>query len=905
MLTRLKLPAAAFIGALLMALCLYLAATMLLPIWIEKKLNGILSELSGSKNVRCESLHIDLFGAELTKLSIGQGDPPPLLFESCSLKYNPISLLRGKIARLTLSGLDVNMAAKDGKLSLQGISFGERADSGATQQRKTKIDAASILAELGAMPVSIACFEVRNAELDIEGNDISLVVPFEMTLRPKDENWSMADASIEISPNGQRLKASFKASKDGDRISARIWTPKEIRLESIPFGYMMPAGSGIFGRLTLEASALIGGDQSNVEEISADVNIDSFRLRSGQFRLSSPKDSPTTLKFRHAQGKGSLELSGLKIGGAYQLEVKKLSSVYSFENGQLKANSGLALANSGEGSILKAPANVLIESTATFKGQGRRELSGTARLVGERTSLELDFKGVSCSSSSPSVEFQSTSDGRTTDFNASVKLPGIKVSAQGFSAEAGELALLARTGGDGAIDFDAVLSNTSFKNGNISASLPKCDAGGRYKDGDLQGEASFNDASASEAVSGLNLKGMDVRLPFKLPLPEKGKPGSIAVKSISLKDLPIGSLSAAIEPAKDGLDIKGCFNSAKMQDLKLSFSSSNRIGERSFVSNTKFSVPKFKIAAPFDLGQIHPKAKGTLLSGEFALDGSYSMDWRGPSGSMTLKAKDVSIKDAAGTYVVDGLDASIEFPHLPALQSAPSQRISFKKAAFGDKLQLLEGAVTARIDGPASIFVESFKSSWCGGKLRVQSFAFVPGASDYEVTLHCDRISIAQFLDQLGVGRAEGDGSINGTIPLTFKKGELSFQDAFLYSTPGEPGSLKLEDNGILTAGLQEGTPEYSSIDIAKESLKNFSYTWTKISMNTQGDSLSIKFQLDGKPMSPLPYRVEDGRYIRDNSQKLVFQGIRLDLNFNVPLSKALGLGGNFKSLLQQGASGQ
>ena len=52
--------------------------------------------------------------------------------------------------------------------------------------------------------------------------------------------------------------------------------------------------------------------------------------------------------------------------------------------------------------------------------------------------------------------------------------------------------------------------------------------------------------------------------------------------------------------------------------------------------------------------------------------------------------------------------------------------------------------------------------------------------------LYCDRVQLAQALEQFGMTQVRGGGTANGRIPLHYAGGLLSFDDGFLYSTPGE-----------------------------------------------------------------------------------------------------------------------
>ena len=190
------------------------------------------------------------------------------------------------------------------------------------------------------------------------------------------------------------------------------------------------------------------------------------------------------------------------------------------------------------------------------------------------------------------------------------------------------------------------------------------------------------------------------------------------------------------------------------------------------------------------------------------------------------------------------------------------------------------------------MLIERSSFKWCKGNVNAQALRIFPGVSDYDLSLYCDRLNLAELMEQLGVASAEGDGAVNGRIPLEFRKGKIRFDEAFLFSTPGDGGTIHVTGAETLTAGIPQNTSEYAQIDLAKEALKNFDYQWARLKMVTEGEDLRLQLQFDGKPVDPLPfvYKKELGSFIRVEAggQGSRFQGIRLDVNMLLPLNKIL-----------------
>ena len=152
-----------------------------------------------------------------------------------------------------------------------------------------------------------------------------------------------------------------------------------------------------------------------------------------------------------------------------------------------------------------------------------------------------------------------------------------------------------------------------------------------------------------------------------------------------------------------------------------------------------------------------------------------------------------------------------------------------------------------------------------------------------------------------------GSGAINGTIPvvITQKEGQtlpdnVYFEDAFLFSTPGEDGVIQGEiDDALMNAdsGIE--------MELAKDALKDFSYSWVRMNMLSTGankEDLKLSLQLDGRPNRALYYAFDENTasFVK-SATPCIFQGIRLDTNVNVQAGKALELVDYFKQFFSRG----
>ena len=261
------------------------------------------------------------------------------------------------------------------------------------------------------------------------------------------------------------------------------------------------------------------------------------------------------------------------------------------------------------------------------------------------------------------------------------------------------------------------------------------------------------------------------------------------------------------------------------------------------------------------------------------------------SGSLQSQVVNAKVTVPESKLVIEGINMSLAMPALPEFRSAPGQQLRFAKLSLGG-LAARKGTIDFQIESLRSMLIEKVHFAWSDGKVDTQAMRISQGIEDYHIILYCDRLNLAQVLEQFGAAAAEGSGSVSGRIPIRYQQGKLSFDDGFLFSTPGAGGKIHLSGTEILTAGIPPDTPQYAQMDLAREALKDYDYKWAKLRLNSEGENLLLQMQMDGKPTKVLPfvYRKDVGGFVRVDaeSEGSRFQGIRLDVNFRLPLNKLL-----------------
>ena len=386
-----------------------------------------------------------------------------------------------------------------------------------------------------------------------------------------------------------------------------------------------------------------------------------------------------------------------------------------------------------------------------------------------------------------------------------------------------------------------------------------------------------------------------VNLSFALPLhypPKAGAAGSVKIDQLRYQNSNSGALQATVAQTESGVTASSMITTPFAPGMQLlcdgSASMAGDITAHCRIPATKFNSATFPgfLSLPDKLS----------LSGTLAAKGELKLTNTQPTGTITAEIHQGSVKQ--GKNKLSNIDIAMVFPRLPLLQSAPSQLCTIGAAQFG-KIKLSDGRIRFRIEDAHSLFVEKMQMSWCGGKVETGSLALTKNLQELETTLYCDRLGFTELLAQFGIDKTEGQGSLNGRLPMVLSRKRIRFDDGFLFSTPGNSGIVRFND----TSQLRQGIPDInqsSYLDYSMQALQNFAYNWTKISFNSHDDDLLITMQLDGKPAEPLPFSYKDGQIVPSATGTGLQHPIRLDVNFRLPVNDLFQYGTSIQSMMEK-----
>ena len=325
--------------------------------------------------------------------------------------------------------------------------------------------------------------------------------------------------------------------------------------------------------------------------------------------------------------------------------------------------------------------------------------------------------------------------------------------------------------------------------------------------------------------------------------------------------------------------------------------------EKDLKAFINFETNQFKLNFADIRNLIPEKQKPFELDLSAFVKGSMDYADRRLKSRMQVNMNDTRIRLPESDLTLKGINARIDLNDLLIPETVPGQTLTIQSIDV-KKIRISEAKIQFSLEDAKSLLIENIRFKWCNGLISTESIRFPQEKNEYHLTLFCDRLELTGLLEQMGAFHTEGDGTLNGRIPLVYKDGEISFNNGFLFSTPGSRGKVVIENTDRIIAGIPMDSPEFSQLDVAREALKDFDYEWAKLTFNTQGDILSVSMELDGKPAGLLPfeYKKELGGFIRvdASSPGSRFQGIKLDVNLKLPFNDVMKFGNQLQSMLNK-----
>jgi len=129
----------------------------------------------------------------------------------------------------------------------------------------------------------------------------------------------------------------------------------------------------------------------------------------------------------------------------------------------------------------------------------------------------------------------------------------------------------------------------------------------------------------------------------------------------------------------------------------------------------------------------------------------------------------------------------------------------------------------------------------CGGKACVYSLFLDTARLNAGLTLFLDDIDAGRALSHLKGFRGEASGRLHGKLGLHLREGGrgVAFRDAFLYSTPGETGKLRMADATPITDNLAYAGLDAAYRENVRLALSNLDYSVLRLTLRPGSDRIA------------------------------------------------------------------
>ena len=919
--------AALFFAGVLLVLAVATGITLFnfyLPVYLEADLLPALAHRAGISEFSCDVRSIGLNHTDISDLRIGSASKNAVLIDSVRLDYSIKGLFARHIKRIVINNPEFQMLQRDGQWRIEGLNYEQ------IIRRFPKKESAASSSESDHAPVTIGKIDIRNAVLTVTWQAQNFRLPFdiEITLQNDASSLRRADSIIHLYPAGQELVCKAAIDFVHKRLALSL-DADNFQLAKFKDYLPLPDDTLLRSNIKIHAKVSLTLAPLNLTDLQADFYLRNFKARYKRITLENSRakgqilegdfKEPTLRPPLHIRlmGKSAqnweFAVMNLTVSNPVRMDIETFSGILETQANQIRATGNYAMIATPSGPTASRfnfkPLNIKGHYQATVKPDGAWDFFTST----SSRNAQIQFNQLTFASPSQRIKItcKGSKGAKHIRFDANVKdwqAFFINTTAKKFSGKAialkGEMIFDDSYDNVPPITFSLKTPFNGLLNKSIRFDIPTFITTGQAGV-DKQGRITFNgqiqlkDASVNDSETDTEVRGINVKLPLQWPCPQTGAKGSLTIKKLQWQKKPLGSIKATFNQTKQGGVFTGNYFSTIAPNLTASLSGKLNLSSLTdYQVETDFRVSRYQTGDAIEISRFVPQAEGFAFNGELDIHGGLTILPNGVSGKLRSEIKDARIELKEKGLILEGVDVLVNMPNFPKMQSGPGQVFSFKKATLGN-LKFNNGKIKFQIESAQSFLIETGEFGWCNGHVDTPAIRIKAGLKDYSGVLYCDRLNFTMLLNQLGDVKADGQGTVNGRLPIQLVNNEINFQDGFLYSTPGEGGTIQIISTSfgqadMLAKGILPDNAQIAQIELAREALKDYTYKWVKLNLTTKGELLKARLQMDGKPANPLPFiydkplgaftRVKAGAGSR-------FQGIRLDVNFSLPLNRILHYG--------------
>lgn len=861
--------AAIFFALLSIFLLCFFLFLLFLPRLIENQAKSLLDKFCSEDIFVLQIKHIGLFQTEFSlhsreEIFVDGSSAPSLELGSCSISYFPLQLFKKRLEKIELSGITLNVDLTPDKPLLPFLEAFTPAETDSAKETSVSNETFTLPKDL---PVGIKQLRLSGTVL-LTTEDEFIPVDFTAALLSVEET-NVCNWNYQLSLRNSRNR--FVTRGNCNFITAELKGEIESRLhaDSLPYSIrkFFPKELSLF----LDGKCKFSYDLQDLDlsELSAEFDSSLLYQPEQLFVHGSPQ-----INLQLTDKKLTCQLSDLSaISAGFNFDLQDLQVEYSLlEKNDLRAKFQLAAGCGtlaefiGECSFLtdeKRLLFILDQQSATqqnefafpktdfsllfevFNLQGFVDFAKELTYEADAVLKNVNLKDIEIDNKLEEFKLNVVGTLKETIFSASAKQV-LAASAELFSSE-----------------------------------IPELICQGNWQNDELSAKISLQKAKVTIDSAELNFI-TNAELPIKWPAPEENaEKGYLNINFLEGKIINDGELKGDFFFEKNALFLQ--LNSdilalqASLNAEAILFDPENELSFKA-----KLIFPEQSLPSNFLLNELLSDIDGWHYDAKISAEGEFSWQKNKPTGSLSLKLFDGILEHSESNFSLKGLRIHLNLPDLPKLSSDGNQLLAFRSINF-DKIAVNAGRIRFRMESPSAWHLEDLTMNWCEGKLRLDSTRFNPDTERYRLVFHCDHLKLSSLLQQLGIGNDQGEGRISGSIPVMISKDEIRFRDAFLYSTPGENGSIKMLANESISAAAAAS----DQLSFALDALQDFDYSWVKLNLSSEKEMLRVALQTDGKPVNRLYYIPKDGSLVKSEVAN-EFQGLNLNANLNIPLTNTL-----------------
>ncbi|MGW8161238.1 MAG: hypothetical protein ACWGN1_03235 [Desulfobulbales bacterium] len=914
-----------YILLLLLALSttLFLTFAVFLPSYIGKR---ILPDLGDRLAVSLAGRvsRIGPYGADLGDVVLGPPENSAAVIAAIHADYSVASLLAGKLDRVTINGLVLHLEVNDGRITIPGLDLKQIAGN------KGERDIASQQSGIN-LPFELDSLQIKNSLVAITFDTGRFLLPFELQLyrkSPGDSN-SAYDFNLQMMPEAGKVLLTGTIDLRSNRAILSL-NADAVALHRLPFWAAVGKNMLDIGMVSVKGGATLNLQPLQIE--AANINFTPEKVSLGNTaigfgRSGSGTEAPFLIDLQQKNDQMMVSLQGsvqsplavsVALNGSVTTAKGTVQGQGTIAVSMIKSASGkndsAPLITVQAASDLRTDFSLLVDKSGAWKVDLRDAIK--KHPAGAGLQLHALNDKVHVETEMPSLHIRGQGTPETGEIQATLVFPQILVDYAGIGITASSASLhtsythqVNKTGTThGGATFNLAIMDTEFRKnglhgrGNISLQgnfLPEEISGETVLQ--AKGGLSVTDAAIDEDSTGIAVGSIVGKIPWSWPQSQDRLTGTVKASRIVWRNADLGAFGADISLHQGQYLLDGRFDSNLLKGVVAHVSGQAYATTADIHGELGVHVP----VTPFggiDLGRFAPALSQTEISGELGLESTFIFAPRTVKGSMQLALQNGTLASREKKYRISGINLDMRIPALPDLRTEPAQTFNFSTATMGN-LTFSNGKVTWQIESGPELFLEEGVVQWVGGRIFTNGVRLSQKTKEIVVPIFCDHLKLTEMLQQFGINDAEGDGTVNGRIPLRLGKNNIAIAEGFLYSSPGQGGSIKVAAMDLLSAGIPKNSPQFAQVDFAAAALKDFRYNWVKLVLDSAGEDFIMQMQLDGRPGQSLPFTYDSatGALKRvENGTQGINQAIRLDVNFRLPMNRFLGYSGKIQDLIKK-----